>query len=143
MAKTLKKLLSLTIAVIMILSLIPAVSAAELTTETGDDGWLRSIVSPNGSTVQTANEAGWFEINNIPKLNAWLFSSPSEKYIILLLGLQCFFIDLADYTSQLVPNCTYYPNHICSCIRTYDLQIPVYRGGHCPPRVVSCESPPR
>ena len=70
MAKTMKKLLSLAIALIMVLSLIPAVSAEKQT------------IITNGGTEYTSNEAGWFEISTASQINKWLHSATSSDYIL-------------------------------------------------------------
>jgi len=73
MAKSTKKLLSLILAVIMVLSLIPAVSAAEETTE-----------ETTPAPAYTTNAGGWVEIANASQFNKWFRSGSTlgSEYIL-------------------------------------------------------------
>ena len=67
MANTLKKLLSLVMAVIMVLSLIPAVSAEEAEApKATEEGW---IPTPSGATYAVEE---WFEVSTAEELMAYL-----------------------------------------------------------------------
>ncbi|MBR4863301.1 MAG: hypothetical protein IKU07_01890, partial [Oscillospiraceae bacterium] len=71
MAKSIKKLLSLVLAVIMVLSMIPAVYADEAT-------------ETPAAPAYTTNAGGWVEISTASQFNKWFYNKGNDESYILV-----------------------------------------------------------